>query len=749
MKKLKKVKYTPFSKYVLRTPLLSLDFFKNLISDNNISDDKFSEICSNPVIRESIFLASPSLSSQIDRYLNDEIKDLDKKDKLKFSVLKYISRMSSRCTPYGLFAGCTVGELSDTTSITLDFIQNHERRTRLDMNYVVALSIALINNDEIKNQLKFSPNSSIYKLKNKLRYIEYYYKNNIRHHDIVAVDTSEYLDKIVAASEKGLTFLEIANTIIDNEIDLNDAKDFVEELISSQILISDLEPSVSGPEFLNQIIQFLTAKFNSDNAVVSFLNNINEKLKRLDVTIGNPIHDYISISDLIKTNSIEFDLKYLFQCDLVVSTKVNSIDKKTIKNVEKVIFFLNKIRKIKPKTYLDNFKEAFSERYDGREMPISLVLDPEVGIGYGRNVESNDNNPLIDDLHITQPTKNLKDPTDIKWSIIDDIFQKKILNGLRNKQKTVTLTDDDFLIIPEASLENLPDTISFIIEIIKEFGQTKLKFNGGGGGSGASLLARFCHSDGKINDLVNEIIEFEHLANPNKLFAEIVHLPEARVGNILARPDFRNYEIPYLARSIKPSENQINIEDIMVSVKNNKIFLRSKKHNKEIIPRLTNAHNYSNVNSLPIYHFLSDMQINENSSGVYVDLSNFDALHKFIPRIEYENIILSYATWNLDKNDVKSLVDMRMNDSLKNEVITFKESFSLPDFFLLSEGDNELLVNLQNITSLKMFIETIKKKEFFKLTEFIFSEKNQIVKDGFDENYTNEVIISFFKNSVK
>ncbi|AZI38611.1 hypothetical protein EIB74_00915 [Epilithonimonas vandammei] len=742
---MKKSQYLPFEKFVLRTPLLSLDFFKDLTSAKNISDHKLMEACKNETIREAIFLASPSFSSQIDRWVNGEITDREKETKLKYSVVKYLSRMSSRCTPYGLFAGCSVGHISDNTELILDTPANHKRHTRLDMNYVVALSDELLKIDKIRDRLKFYPNSSIYKIGDKLRYVEYFYKDTIRHYDIVAVDSSEYLEEILAITKNGLYINEIIDKLTDEEIHYADAKDFVEELIINQIIVSEIEPSVSGLEFINQLVNVLKEKFESENEYLSFIESIEQELKSIDEFIGNPLQKYINISDSINRKQIPYDLKYLFQCDLVVSTKSNSIDLRIAKDIEQAIRFVNRLKKNRPKNYLDQFKEAFYERYEDHEMPISKVLDPEIGIGYGFNTQSNDYNPLIDDLLIQQPEKDIKESRELKWTIIDDVIQKKIIGALQQGQSAITLEDKDFSFLPEVSYEDLPETISLLLEIIQENNLLKIKFSGAGGGSGGNLLARFCHSDENINELVNEIIHFETTYNSHKIIAEIVHLPEARVGNILSRPDFRSFEIPYLARSTKPLDKQISLEDIMVSVRNDKIVLRSKVHNKEILPRLTNAHNYSNSNTLPIYHFLSDMQLNDHSA-LYLDLSNIDHLHKSIPRIEYKNIILSYASWNLSIEDIKPLIEAQKQNNLEQSVVIFKRQFSLPDLILLSDGDNELLINLNNLTSVEMFIETVKNRQNLKLTEFIFNDSQQIVKDSFGQNFSNEIIMSFYKN---
>lgn len=736
--------YDLLPNFILRTPIYSLTKYNTFTSRKSITDEQVKNLCNDPIFIEAIYLASPALHSEVKKWVNNEISNIEKVEKLKLSIIKYFSRMTSRCTPYGLFAGCSLGVFADETNIILEQAQGHNRHTRLDMNYLVSLSQSLAKDDIIKNKINYFPNNSIYKLGDKIRYVEYFYQNGLRYHNIVAIDSSEYLEIILDKANYGSTINELMLLLVDDDITEKIAYEFICDLIQNQILISELEPSVSGTEFIVQIQDALKNKFSLEELQsLNTMNVIDKRLSSLDRKIGNDIERYLEIEKTVTEMSVEFDNKHLFQTDLITRTVTNKLDKKIIKSIKKAIILLNKITRERHRSDIDSFKIAFYERYEEREMPLAFVLDNETGVGYGRHTQSGSVSPLLEGLPILAKTN--KNSYEVRWSKIIDFFYNKILDAVKNND-TVKLEDKDFESL-EANWEDLPDTFSAMIDIIPDNNDLKFRLTGCGGNSAANLIARFCHGNKELYNFTKEIVNIEKLINQDKIVAEIVHLPQARIGNILSRPTLRDMEIPYLAKSIQNKDNQIDINDLMISVKNDTLFLRSKKYNKEVIPKNTNVYNYSN-NPLPIYQFLCDMQSEKVRSSLWIDLGFLSNKFKFIPRIEYGNIILQNATWNLSNKDVLELSEIKNNDKkLENSINEFIEKFKLPDYIVLVEDDNELLVNLRNITCTKMFINTIKNKRTFQLQEFIFKTDDEFIKDINGEQYTNQFIFSFYNKS--
>jgi hypothetical protein len=689
------------------------------------------------MVKEAIFLASPSLYSEIEKWINKQITDKFKSEKIEQSFLKYISRMTSRCTPFGLFAGCSIGSFQNKQQIELKNNSDFNRQTRFDMNFLVAFALELANKPTIKKQLLFYPNTSIYKAGNHLRYIEYKYIKNSRIHSIEAVSDTEYLNTILEKATAGKTLNDLTLLLIDDNIDFEEANTFIEELVENQLLVSELEPSVSGPDFLEQIIETLE-KLEETDDLVQTLKTFFNQLEDLDKTLGNSVENYKNIGAIIKTLKVDFEFKYLFQTDLFPKLKSNNLSNQSINSVKKGLVLLNKMTVFTPKINLENFRRAFVKRYEDREIPLALALDIEMGIGYIQNRFAADDTPFFDDLYLPQKAK---DQQSKYWNNVQEILDKKLLESAVNKLYEIQLTDEDFKDLDE-DWTNLPDTISTLAEVLLIDGKEMIFFDSVGGSSAANLLGRFCNGSTDLLEHTKTIIAKETALQSSKILAEIVHLPQSRTGNILKRPQFRAYEIPYLAKSTVSKNNQISINDLMVSVKGHRIFLRSKKLNKEVIPHLTNAHNYSN--GLPIYHFLCDLQTQNQRSSLYFSWGNAAINHTFLPRVIYDSVIFSKASWIISKSEIAEFLKLQNESGILLKTIKkWQIKLRLPKYVQLVESDNTLLINLENTTSIKMWLQTVKNKNTSVLEEFLFDNDGVIKsKNGY---YTNQVVFSFYK----
>ncbi|MES2518852.1 MAG: lantibiotic dehydratase, partial [Bacteroidota bacterium] len=259
-----------------------------------------------------------------------------------------------------------------------------------------------------------------------------------------------------------------------------------------------------------------------------------------------------------------------------------------------------------------------------------------------------------------------------------------------------------------------------------------------GGPSAGSLLARFCHGNEALSQKVKECLEHEQLNSQDTILAEVVHLPESRIGNILMRPTFREYEIPYLGNASVEKDKQIPIDDLMVSVQFGKIRLRSKRLNKFVIPRLTSAHNYAR--GLSIYKFLCELQFQNINMNVYW---NWGILNDkpYLPRVEFENVILCPAQWTIPKReDFKKIVD---NIRIEKSIAELQNKVQLPNQCLMVEGDNELLIDLSTYVGRKILFEKLAQTNVI-LHEFLSSSDRCFIGDE-GSRFCNEVIIPMAK----
>ncbi|NYI50019.1 lantibiotic dehydratase [Macellibacteroides fermentans] len=103
--------YRPFDTFVFRTPLFPINKLNDILSNETL----FGDLIKDLIFHEAIFLASPVLYKETLKYLNNNLNDKDAK-RLLNSLTKYIERMFVRCTPFGIFAACGVGQVCNNAN---------------------------------------------------------------------------------------------------------------------------------------------------------------------------------------------------------------------------------------------------------------------------------------------------------------------------------------------------------------------------------------------------------------------------------------------------------------------------------------------------------------------------------------------------------------------------------------------------------------------------------------------------------
>ncbi len=723
--------------FVLRTPLFPQARYKDIFEK-----DPAQLIAGQPLFGYALYIGSRELVKELNRFIEQPAEFNDKKiNKLKSSLYKYWVRACTRSTPYGVFAGCTLGKIGDQTRLTISGPEAARQQVRLDMDYYTKVCNYILQEPHIRKDLKFYTNNSVYKIGDKFRYAEYTINNNRRKYLLSSITNSVFIEQIITGAQSGMSIAEMVQLILkeDDTITPEEAEGFINELIDAQLLISEIEPRITGPDNLLRLIDRL--------ATVEDAQELRDRLLELSALFNKQDYDQQRLSEIHNQCEANFPIalpKDLLQIDLFKSADQCELSATMVNDITAKLSKLLAICNSYPgtNTELTNFSNKLNELYEGQEIPLNIALDAETGIGYGASIDSAFHTPFVEDVVAGGGANG---PQTINWTPLQQLSLEKYEQFVRDKLTTVTITDEDLKIFGSADTVNFAES-SFLFGSLhvtapadpaEEGNNYLFNLQSLGGPSAANLLGRFCSGDPAMTEKVKELLREEEATDADSIFAEVVHFPEARATNVLIRPILRPYEIPYVGVAGVPAENQLPLSDLMVSVQRGNIVLRSRKWNKRVIPRLSSAHNYG-YNSLPAYKFLCDLQQQSIRAGFYWDWGVCSG-RAYLPRVVYHNIIISRASWELKQKDVDDL--SKDKAKLMDNFTRFRKERNMPDQVTIADADNELFIDCTRQESLDILFEFVKKRQAVKLKEFLFSEYESAVKDKNDHLYTNEVLI--------
>jgi lantibiotic biosynthesis protein len=119
----------------------------------------------------------------------------------------------------------------------------------------------------------------------------------------------------------------------------------------------------------------------------------------------------------------------------------------------------------------------------------------------------------------------------------------------------------------------------------------------------------------------------------------------------------------------------------------------------------------------------------------------------FLPRVSYGRFILSHARWILTKDEIKGC-DNKNDEELLSAFWEIKKIKNLPDYVRLTQGDNELLLHLQNIFCIRLLLAEVNKAGSVILTE-VTDTPDQCWLESPDGNHSAEFIVAFSRKKTE
>lgn len=714
------MRYIPYEKYLLRKPLLSK---KSLFEEGRTKelDDVVESFLSDGYFISSLYWSSPDLYKTIRNYQKGLLKE-DKRERLYNTLKKYCIRASTRCTPYGTLAGVVLKDINESQNTNTESI----RKANIDMGLLDQLKNHIENNEQIKYHLRYKINNTISQIPDQFRFQEPVNQFGLEKFQLSSLEKNEYLEKLASIN----TFTEYHSlyNIFSTDFEEKEIIDFLDELIDMKFLVSELQIKLTDDNLENY--KKVTNRLLTLNIIEA------KKYQEIFLKIDHCINlietssvDFIPLPEISEINYLLADLqiktKHLFHVDLIQSSNGNfKLDNKTVRNLNNIFIILNNLKISSPiQSDLNTFKKIFNNRYESRQVSLTEVLDTEFGIGFPCSPEigSLNNNKLIEG-HALKKNELTNKKSNTHLDFIFDIIEQNPYNSIELENIDLRHLENKNLAKKNISIMGTPGENHFFLQTVSI-------------SNPCSLLGRFALIDENISDFCKKIIGKNSVGNSEIIDAEIVYAPDARIANIARRPKLSEFEIPIYYESCQEIENQILLNDILISIENGEISLWSEKLNKKINPKLSNAHNF-NTNENNYYRFLSSLQYqNENNLNININYSVRKKRH--VPRISYYNIVLHRATWVLFESDISII---KNSHNKLEELKIFLQKWKVTKYVVLVQGDNELFIDTSNDSYLLLLLDETKNSKLIQLCEDITTTENSVVP--------NEQVILTMKGNI-
>jgi thiopeptide-type bacteriocin biosynthesis protein len=592
----------------------------------------------NDPVAEAIELASPALAAGVQDVIDDRVRDPKRIRRAAESVARYLLRMTSRATPFGLFAGVAPVAFGDHAATS--WSGAHQAFARPSGTWLDALIRQLEAQPGILAALTVTANNLAFVRGDRLVLPSVPCTSNAGHDDPsdVTIRNTAAADAM-AASRSPITVSDLADEIAAFRpgTPRKTVTTMLGELTARRFLLSCLHPPADVTDPLGYLIGQLAGTSGAADAVAARLRVISNELARLPAAPPGTARRSLRLSAaqlmsrMCELPGAPIDIDLRLGCSVVLPPTV-------IREAEAAASVLVRLA---PATAGNLAWRAwhgrFLDRYGpGAVIPVTEVVNDGTGLGYPAGYRGSLERPPTSSfsprdqylLHLAQQTA--LDGTD--EVILDEAAIAALTAGTTPAPHTCPHTELRFSV--QATSAEALDRGDFILAVV-------------------SAARQAGTSSGRFAYLLDTGHQRAFTGLPTltdgSITAQVSCLPlSARTSNLARAPAV----LPLISLGEYPtaSGQHIPLEDLAVTCDASRPYLVSMSQGRVVEAIVFNAMEFRYATH-PLARFLSEISTSTAAHCLPFSWGAAASL-PFLPRLRYRRTIVQPARWNLTAADL-------------------------------------------------------------------------------------------------
>jgi thiopeptide-type bacteriocin biosynthesis protein len=644
----------------------------------------------------ALAVATPDLLAALTRTRPDD----PGAERLGGKLRRYLIRMKTRPTPYGLFAGVGLVEFGAVTDLRLG-AGEPRTRTRPDMGWLADLVGALESDIAVRRRLRFFANPSVLVRAGHVFLAEAAPHGTGRPGEPVTLRATGVVRRVLELARTPIPHDQlVAELLSASGATVEKVEALIAELWKHTVLLSDLRPPLTCPDPAQHIRRRL-AEVPAAGPAMDGLERLRASLERWDAL---PLGDRLAAwPDLVEQVGAVHPLRRSpspLQVDMALALEgrqVHAAVAQAAASAGELLLRLSPCPRGLP--HIEAYRRAFEARYGpDREVALLELLDPYFGLGPpspGKGGAGPDG-PARRDRELRRLALRAQRDRRLVVELDDRLLERlETWSPGGGDGAPVSLDVSVFAVARSAAALDAGDFQVVVGPNVgaEAAGRGTGRFGELLGGEGVAALSRAASA--------------EAARMPDRCWSEVVYPPRhARSANVAVRPAIRAYEIVVGATPGVPWERVIPLDELVVGVREGRLRVRWPAMGTEVA--VAAGHMLDVTRAPDVVRFLF-----EAAGDGRAQLSPFDwgsaRTFPFLPRVQRGRVVLSLARWRVETGDHPEALPADRLEAFGAGLDDWRSGWSVPRHVYLAAADHRLLLDLEDPDCVGLLREEVRR----------------------------------------